>query len=356
MNLYFIFNFFMFAAVSLFTLYRWKYSTAPVALTVSIAAAAFVSMLLLPDFYTYQWLYEGTPTIKEILFIGRSADEVYGEVGYVLLASIYKLVFDEFYYFRWFLVFTALYLKLWFLLKASVSPLVGIACYFALFFYMDSFILRQSAAAGLIAIALLYLSNEKRLLFVLFVAIGATFHTSALAALPLVFLYKISLTRAKAFIILGVIFAFGFIGLGKFLVLIPDAGGYLDYVSGKFMRYSSKGGDVSTGILRGSVLLYTGGVLLYILFYERIKNSFNNYNFFLIVALYALMFLVSFNDLGIFGDRVFRLFGVAFAVIYSSLPAVLMGFQRASAGYYIAAVFVVLSLFIIPTDRVLLLH
>lgn len=355
MNLYFIFNFFVFAAVSLFTLYRWKYSTVPVALPVSVAGAAFVSMLLLPDFYTYQWLYEGTPTIKEILFFGRSADEVYGETGYVLLASIYKLVFEEFYYFRWFLVFIALYLKLWFLLKKSVSPLVGIACYFSLFFYMDSFILRQSLAAGVLAVALFCLLNGRRLWFVFFVAIGATFHTSALAALPLVFLYRVELSRGKALLILGGIFALGFVGLGKVLILIPDAGGHLEYLSGKFMRYSGKGEDVSTGILRGSVLLYAAGILLYILYFERIKGSFNNYNFFLVVSLYAFMFLVAFNDLGIFGDRVFRLFGVSFAVIYSSLPSVLGGFQRASAGYYIAAVFVVLSLFLIPTDRVLML-
>lgn len=355
MNLYFLFNFWVFACVSLFTLSRWKFSIVPVALPVSIMGALFVSMLLLPDFYTYEWLYEGTPNIKEIMFLGRSADEVYGEVGYVLLASMFKLVFEEFYYFRWFLVFIALGLKLWFLLRVSVSPLVGIACYFTLFFYMDSFILRQSLAAGLIAIALLCLVQNKRSLFALFVVIGATFHISALAALPLVFLYKIELTRAKALIILAGIFAFGFIGLGKFLALIPDAGGYLDYVSGKLTRYSAGSRGDSTGILRGSVLLYTSGILLYVAYFERIKKSYDDYNFFLVVSLYALMFLVSFNDLGIFGDRVFRLFGVAVVVVFSSLPAVFTGFQRVSTGYFIGAVFVVLSALLIPTDRVFLL-
>lgn len=354
MNLYFLFNFGVFTCVSLLTLSRLKYTSVPVALCVSIVGAFFISMLSLPDFYSYKWMYDRNPNLYQILFLGRSANEVYGESGYVLLTSIYKLVFDDFYYFRLFVVFIALYLKLWFLLRVSVSPILGIACYFTLFFYMDSFILRQSLAAALIAVALLYLMQGRRLWFVLFVAIGATFHVSALVALPLVGLYKIELTKVKALCILGGIFALGVLGLGKYLVLIPDAGGYLDYVSGKFARYSSSHRADSTGIFRGSVLLCTAGMLLYIVFCERIKKSFNNYNFFLIVSLYSLMFLISFNDFGIFGDRAFRLFGVAFAVVFSSLPAVLVGFQRAAAGYYIGGLFVLLSIFIIPTERVLL--
>ena len=327
--------------------------TVSLSLLGALLGAAFVSMFELPDYQTYRSMFDVTPALNDILFREASNAHVYGEFGYTFFVSMFKCISQDFFYFRFFSVFIALYLKLYFIFRVAHAPSIAVVAYFALFFYMDSFLLRQSLAAGIIAIALLNLVRKKHLHYALLICIAAMFHVSALILLPLVFLLRFELSKKQALGLLVIIFVLGFIGVGKYLGLLIEHGWLPSYISSKLFRYSINNSGEATGLLRGAVLLYTCGMLCYIIVKEKIKMHFEHYNIFLWGSLYGFLFLVGFNDFGIFGDRIFRLFGVAYAVIFSASIASFTYSQRAYLVLPISFLFVIISMLLIPTGRVL---
>lgn len=355
MNFYFLFNAFICLFVSLCAIAREKPLVLPVTVATAIFAALFISLFELPDFESYRMMFVATPDLLSVLFMDASFDHIYGEIGYTLYTSFFKLFSEDYAHFRFFSVLLALYMKLHFLFKVAKVPSIAVVAYFSLFFYMDSFLLRQSLAAGLIALSLLSLRDDKKLGFLVLVGAATLLHVSSLAALPLLLLRRIELSKISAFCIVAVIFVLGFGGAGKYLNLLIEQGWLPDYVSGKLYRYGLGERSGPTGILRGAVVLYTSGLLFYIACSEQFKKHFSHYNLFLVSALYALFFLVAFNDFGIFGDRVFRLFGVVYAVIFSVLVSAFAYSQRAFVVLPISFVFVTISLILIPTGRVVLL-
>lgn len=353
MNYYFVFSAVVCLLVSVGSIVQEKPMAISRSLLIALLGASFVSLFVLPDYHTYQTMFDVTPSLIAVAFHGAVFSHVYGEPGYTLLMSAFKIISTDFYYFRFLVVFLALYLKLYFIFKVAKPPVIAVVAYFALFFYMDSFLLRQSLAAGIMALALLSLIEGKALRYVALVCVAATFHVSALAALPLIFARTIDLNRFQALIILLAILVLGFSGVGKYLAVLVDQGWLPHYLNSKILRYSvSERGD-ATGLLRGAVLLYTTGVLLYIIFQDQLRRNFLHYSIVLCVALYGLLFLIGFNDFGIFGDRVFRLFGVIFSVVFAVLCIALVYAQRAYWVLPISFLFVLLSMFLVPTGRVM---
>jgi hypothetical protein len=174
-------------------------------LILAITSASFVSMFDLPDYLSYKELFDSVPILDNVNNITSDLSGIYGEILYTFSASIYKLFDNNFWGFRFLIIFSAVYFKVHFFQKISPFYLLAIMSYFVFSFYVDSYILRQFIASSIIALSILVLLSGHRIWFLILVFFASGFHIIALVALPLLFFVQVHISRRIALFLLFLI-------------------------------------------------------------------------------------------------------------------------------------------------------
>lgn len=131
----------------------------------------------------------------------------YAEKGYLFLASLVKVVYDEPVFYCLAMGAISMYLLYKNLNKYCIIPLIGLCDYIARFLLNRDFTqMRSSLAILLIIGASKYIVERKPLQYFLWVLLAYQFHHMALIAIPMYFFYLLNLTNRK--IIIGLILAF----------------------------------------------------------------------------------------------------------------------------------------------------
>lgn len=151
--------------------------------------------------------------------------------------------------------------------KHSVNPMFSIFFYYTLYFYFNAFnISRQALAVVIILAAMPLLLKDKKTIYILFVLLASSFHTTALVALPLVVINK--MPNYTLIYFLGVTLSL-FIGIKGFTLL---------YSLAPETDYAHYAEAVDTSNLKAgmSFLLALNIFFFFVLFFIRERSTYFN--------------------------------------------------------------------------------
>ncbi|ROI02645.1 MULTISPECIES: EpsG family protein [unclassified Chryseobacterium] len=196
------------------------------------------------------------------------------EIGWLYLNAFVKEYFQEF---RMILFVSSILTLLplsYVFRRETKSPLLTFLFYILLFYYFFSFsIMRQAIAVSFFVLAVHFLVKGKQLKFFLYVGIGALFHYSILALIPITFiLKKINLSYFWYSTILIITFFIGFSGVldlaKSYLALLPFE---------KYANYEGYNADVTFNRIANYIFIVPKILLfIYIFYYTKKYNLYNN--------------------------------------------------------------------------------
>jgi len=312
--------------------FGWPRTTVPAFLLVATVASLLVMPVQVQDTTAYIGIYESTPSIQDLLeyeFRLVGVGNNYGEFLFNYVISLFRSIDLSFNCFRFVVCVFIVYLKLFVFRALSPSFMVAVVTYFALFFSIDSSLIRQGIASSLIAVAMVAILEGRRLrLAVIAFVCAIGFHLSAITALPLFFLNRLRISNRLALSLLILFFLLGFAGgFGHFfsaqVTSIADGG----YIAGKLSRGLLE--VVQVGVFRGSTLGVLFLTVVYICLHRRLEKRFVYYEQIKIVALYAMSFLMVFSDVQTLSDRLYGMFAFIFPVMSAMVFTLL---DRKSSG------------------------
>lgn len=158
--------------------------------------------------------------------------------------------------------------------KETKSPLLTFLFYIFLFYYFFSFsIVRQAIAVSLFMLSVHFLVKGKQLKFFLYIGLGALFHYSILALIPIIFVLKrINLSYFWYSAILVITFVIGFSGVldlaKSYLALLPFE---------KYANYEDYNADIAFNRIANYIFIVPKTLLfMYIYYYTKRFNLYNN--------------------------------------------------------------------------------
>ena len=292
-----------------------------------IILAAPVAFFHLSDSLIYQELWNQIDLSQPLI---STYNVTLYEPFYFGVSYLSKDIGINFFYFRYLAILSALLLKVIFIKHFSAENPVGLIYYMALLFSVDAYLIRGSLAGSLICIALYFLIAKKNLhAYIALIVVAAGFHVSALTALPLALVTRYRATPMTNLLLGTVIFLCLFLSFGHFAVtglsiLFPGD----VYFVNKVTAYALSGQGEASGVLRGSVLIYTV-IFFFCLWYRKVlSSSVAFYDEILFVMFYSLLFLVGFSDFSALSDRIFRLYAPSLCIGFSWLLLLLPVVQR----------------------------
>lgn len=202
-----------------------------------------------PDYFSYRDIYE-----RDLSF--SSLSDLFSGSSEYSLEPTFNFILHLFPKFTYFIVFATI---LWFTANyLFYSKYVEQKYYWFLMLYMflnmncilnNSVALRTSFAAVSFIPAFYFLQNNKRILFILFVALGALFHTSTIALAILVILRKSkkSILLNRAFVTVCFVISLVIILTGTNFIF-DSVAGYLIGEVEQFARYANYDVAVSSSI------------------------------------------------------------------------------------------------------------
>lgn len=134
-----------------------------------------------PDIPNYKLLFEPIHPISFVIESGYGLDDYNSnvEIGFRVLISIFKLFSNNFSFFLFFISFFQLLVFSFFCKKYKVHLVNAIPIYFALTYLTFQIgMSRQALAFCFFLLALVYIN--RKIVYILFLILGATFHTSIL--------------------------------------------------------------------------------------------------------------------------------------------------------------------------------
>ena len=238
---------------------------------------------------------------------------------YSLLMYIIKVYFDKFYY----LTFVMLLLtNLFIYLGLKKRRIEGVYLLLAIFIYFSNTamifmnLMRQGLVVAIFFYACVYIKERNFKKYLLFILLGAGFHSSVLLLLPLYFL-KINFSKKKY--VASVIICYFLVYTKASLILINFIASKIPMYSHYYNTHYLQNNDVS--ILSMGVFLNIF-VIFILLFLNKNMNfeENNDLNYYLIGTLFNIMSLSTFmfDRIGVY----FFVFGV------SAIPSIVMSFKR----------------------------
>lgn len=306
-----------------------------------IFVAFLIYFIILPDHSGYKNIYENSPHLIEIVSNPFETFQTYGlEPGYLALNAAALSVGVSFDYFRFFIIFLILYVKLLVLSSLSKNFIVSSSAYLAFFLYMDLFILRQSIASTMVAISIATLvsGNQKKATFLLLIA--PLFHVVSLLAWPIFILHRLRFKRQIYIFALVCIFVLGYYGwahvvASTFVQIIGEQ----SFIGDKLTRYGASHRGESLGVLRGSIMLHFILIMLVVsLIPPRCMDA--KYFTILNISVYAFMILTLFSDFAILGDRGYLVVGLPIAILYGYITSIFQPENRYIVSWVLVAAFV----------------
>jgi hypothetical protein len=139
------------------------------------------------------------------------------EPGYFYLNKFFaELINYEI--FRAGVIVTVLCVKVYMLSRFSKNSIIILSFYFAVQFYVDSYLLRASLAGSFVLLALYSKHIDRPVSGTLLLAVAISFHISALAVVPLFLLLNLRLSKRKHLAILALLFTLSFFPLAEIVL------------------------------------------------------------------------------------------------------------------------------------------
>lgn len=295
---------------------------------VCMAIAIVTSFFELSDFRLYEYRYYLYD--RQENFFNQNF-KIYGEILYEYLSYLFNYLKLDFQYFRVFLITLPLLIKIYFLKNIGPYYIVGMVFYLAFSFYADSYLLRSTVAGAFIALCIVAQIYKKKIIALIMIIIAIGFHVSAITALPILLMRDLKFTRTCYLLVILAIISASQLSLGTNLIN-SVAGVDLQGIRAleRIAGYQGSEYAESVGILRLSTLFYLMLCIAYALNIHRMRKLTCNADFFLLIALYSLVFLVGVSDVGVFADRIFRLYVVIFSVLLVYLVRIVQHDLRVS--------------------------
>lgn len=290
-----------------------------------------------PDQRVYEIAFEMAPMPWD--FTWDIQPYGYGEKGYLFLASLVKVVYDEPVFYCLAMGAISMYLLYKTLNKYCIIPLIGLCDYIGRFLLNRDFTqMRSSLTILLIMFGTKYIYEKKPIKYFLLVFLAYQFHTMALIAVPMYFFYRLNLTNKK--IIIGLILS---------LALSQTLAGF---ISGTVDNYSqdlnyetyTEGGYVDQALgLKNPMIYFQMAILLLFTFGEdKLKRLSKYYYVFRSGYFYSTLILIFFCDYTALSGRTSTMFATYEMFI---LPMLAYSFSKGFRPVYYIGVGVVLLYF-----------
>lgn len=290
-----------------------------------------------PDQLVYQIAFERAPMPWE--FTASTTPFGYGEKGYLFLASLVKVVYDDSVFYCLAMGAISMYLLYRNLHEYCLIPLIGLCAYIGRFLLNRDFTqMRSSLAILLIMLGTKYIYEKKPIKYFLLVFLAYQFHMMALIAVPMYFFYRLNLTNKK--IIIGLILSLAF------------SQTLAGFISGTVDNYSqdlnyetyTEGGYVDKALgLRNPMIYFQMGVLLLFTFGEdKLKHLSKYYYVFRSGYFYSTLILIFFCNYTALSGRTSTMFATYEMFI---LPMLAYSFSKGFRPVYYLGLGVVLLYF-----------
>lgn len=259
------------------------------------------------------------PDIEEYLIYFKTEEFSNGStesvnIGYNFLSKVVYTLTGNFYFFSILVTCIIVFLYAWFISKFSPNKNISVFIYVLTLYFSSFFLLRQCLAMAFSLIAFNYVIERKLNLFLFWVLVAVSFHTSAVVILPVYYVYIIPWNRRTIFcLIIGSIVAIiGLKTMAQYILMFSTyySAGYLD------SDYQASYSRIAMKIVYMIVLLYSLG--------SEFKNKNIGY-FVFICCLFEVVLYLGTAAAGIEGVYRIRLYfdigeiiGLPFLWVYSS--------------------------------------
>jgi hypothetical protein len=261
------------------------------------AALSFTDYIYTPVLYRKIYLYIGSVFVFVILWMFASLrwktgtdwesyfdsfsyfSEDYAinfEPGFVVFLSAIRDFTSNYTIFLVILSFLCISLKFIFFLKFNKETFFTLVFLFLCYYFADIFAVRQNLAISLTLFSTIFIINKKPILFLLFVGLATSIHTSSILYFFAYYIYWSKISDKSFYYIIFLSVFLGLIGFGDIILnLLLKALGLEGFVGEKISNYLS--GD-SEGLNTNSnlLVLYMMGVikrLLLIPLFLYVKNK-----------------------------------------------------------------------------------
>lgn len=185
------------------------------------------------------------------LFLNTWVQEIFGDFKMVLFLASVLTIIPISYVFR----------------KATPNPILAFLFYVLIFYYFFSFsIVRQAIAVSFFVLSVFFFERDKYIKAFISISIGALFHYSAIALIPIVFLLKkIKVSYSTSAVVVIITFFIGFSGL------VEIAKSYMVYLPfEKYANYESYGEGREFNRVASYLFILPKSVLfLYMGYYDK---------------------------------------------------------------------------------------
>ena len=141
------------------------------------------------DFHTYFIIFQQVPPIDTLVNNLSILHKIYGEDGFLLLISLFKLFSNDYYIFRIFILILSLFSIGYVIKNSDTGSYLPIALIIYLFnyFYLDNIALRTAIATAFLLLSFFYF-ERKNSMWILFVLLALSMHLGTLIGI-FVFLF-----------------------------------------------------------------------------------------------------------------------------------------------------------------------
>lgn len=261
------------------------------------------------DFVNYVSFYEATPPINSTTVSELFQLYLFWQVepGYILSCSFLRffgLGFQAIFFLCATLTFVLVSKSFQ---RISVYPILSFFFFFTTLFTLPFVQMRFGVATACVCYALVQLDNQNKKGYWRWMIFGLLFHMTALIGFVIYWIYKIRLTRQRAFVFLACSFAFSLIPIKAIFINIVSLLGLERY-----MKYVD---TESSGFLS---LIFLIILLSPFIYYEPIlRQRIKHYHLLLVMGLSAVLIGCITSDIPIL-NRFFLLLSISYCVIIPS--------------------------------------
>lgn len=263
-----------------------------------------------------------TKTLSTFSFSDRPFG--YTEKGYYFLCVLAKTISNTYFFYFLFIGSISLFFIYKSLQKYSLLPILGFFVYAGRFLLGRDFNqMRSGVAIAIIIFATYYLTKKKALVYLLFIILAFTIHTSVLVALPFYFINKYRFNKWQ--IVVGLVIAFLIAGIW--------GGTVKSIVSGSYWAQELAASYIEEGSvkawendLRNPMIYYQCIILLFYSFMENPLSKLSiHYYTFRNAYFYSTLLLIVLCQYGIVAGRTSTVFATYEMIM---IPMIVVGVGR----------------------------
>ncbi|RSL29766.1 EpsG family protein [Salibacterium salarium] len=294
------------------------------------------------DYYSYKDIYERIPGLLELFANPKSIFnfEFNVEWIYVLTNSFFSSLGLSFEVFIFFIALLSVSLIAVSYKKLTNLYLWALVIYFARFFFLREMgQVRQGIAAGIVLLSIQFIIKKQFYKFLCTIIIASGFHSVALAAIPIYFIYHFNFNRCTILFSTILSIALGYIGV--FTMFVET---FQTILPSPIVRYTfSDSYGYSLGIFNPTALVQFIILIMMLVFKNKLKNKMMHYPIILNFYWVSTVVLFLFNDSAVIAARTSNVFTTVEPIIIVSFIYLV---KNKLFGYFIIIIYYFLMLYL----------